>query len=112
MKGLLIEMVTPDSIAAEMEVVAGDRLMAVNGHPMRDLIDYSYHTAAGQELLLEVATADGEVWELEIQLEEGESLGLIFAAPQPARCNNNCVFCFVHQLPKGLRKPLYVKDED
>lgn len=112
MKGLLIESVAPGSIAAEMGVATGDRLLAVNGHHLRDLIDYSYFTAADQELLLEVAKPDGELWELEIELEGGESLGLIFEAPQPARCNNNCVFCFVHQLPKGLRKPLYVKDED
>lgn len=112
MKGLLIESVVPNSIAAELELAPGDRLLAVNDHPLRDLIDYSYHTAADQELLLEVAKPDGELWELEIEREAGEPLGLIFAAPQPARCNNNCVFCFVHQLPRGLRKPLYVKDED
>ena len=47
-----------------------------------------------------------------MEREEGESLGLTFQAPAPARCGNNCVFCFVHQLPKGLRSPLYVKDED
>jgi len=112
MSGLLIEFVAPGSIADELEVAAGDRLLSVNGHPLRDLIDYSYYTAIDQELLLEVAKPDGELWELEVEPDEGESLGLIFAAPHPARCNNNCIFCFVHQLPRGLRKPLYVKDED
>lgn len=112
MAGLLIESVAPDSIAAEMEVVAGDRLLAVNGQPLRDLIDYSYYTASEEELLLEVEKADGEVWELEVERSAGESLGLTFSAPPPARCANNCLFCFVHQLPRGLRKPLYVKDED
>jgi putative radical SAM enzyme (TIGR03279 family) len=112
MKGLLIEGVAPGSIAAEFELQAGDRLLSVNGHPMRDLIDYSYFTSSEEELLLEIARQDDEAWELEVEREQGEPLGLTFAAPAPAGCRNNCIFCFVHQLPKGLRKPLYVKDED
>lgn len=112
MKGLLIENVATGSIAEELEVQAGDRLLAVNGQLLRDLIDYSYYTAFDDELLLEIEKPDGELWELEVQRVAGESLGLTFFAPQPARCSNNCVFCFVHQLPKGLRKPLYIKDED
>ncbi len=112
MSGLTIQAVLPGSIAAELGVEAGDRLLAVNGHHLRDIIDYSYYTAADEELLLEVAKPDDELWELEIEREPGEPLGLTFMAPDPARCRNNCVFCFVHQLPKGLRKPLYVKDED
>lgn len=112
MKGLLIESVQSGSMTEELGVEAGDRLLAVNGHPLRDLIDYSYYTASEDELLLEVEKPDGELWELELQREPGEPLGLSFSAPQPARCANNCIFCFVHQLPKGLRKPLYVKDED
>ncbi len=112
MKGLLVESVLPGSIAEELEIEPGDRLLAVNGHSLRDIIDYSYHTASDDELLLEIEKPDGELWELELQREPGEPLGLTFPAPQPARCANNCLFCFVHQLPKGLRKPLYVKDED
>jgi putative radical SAM enzyme (TIGR03279 family) len=112
MKGLLIESVAPGSIADEFELVPGDHLLAVNGHQLRDIIDYSYYTSSDEELLLEVARADGEIWELEVERDPGEPLGLTFAAPIPSNCRNNCVFCFVHQLPKGLRKPLYVKDED
>jgi len=112
MAALRIDSVTPGSIAAELEVAAGDRLLAVNGHPLRDLIDYSYFTASEEELLLEIEKPDGELWELEVERQAGEPLGMIFSAPDPARCANNCLFCFVHQLPKGLRKPLYVKDED
>ncbi|MBI5485551.1 MAG: DUF512 domain-containing protein [Deltaproteobacteria bacterium] len=111
-KGLYIDSVEPGSIAEEMEIGTGDRLLAVNGHYLRDIIDYSYYSASESQLLLEVEKAGGELWELEIEREPGESLGLFFSAPEPARCANNCVFCFVHQLPKGLRKPLYVKDED
>ncbi len=112
MAGLRIESVSPGSIADQLEVAAGDRLLAVNGLPLRDLIDYSYYTASEEELLLEIEKPDGELWELEVERQAGEPLGLTFSAPAPARCANNCLFCFVHQLPKGLRKPLYVKDED
>lgn len=112
MAGLRIEYVTPDSIGDELEIVAGDCLRAVNGNPLRDVIDYSYYTASEEELLLEVEKQDGELWELEVERQSGEPLGLAFTTPAPSRCANNCVFCFVHQLPKGLRRPLYVKDED
>jgi putative radical SAM enzyme (TIGR03279 family) len=111
-KTLLIEGVAPGSIADEFELQAGDHLLAVNGHRLRDLIDYSYYTSSEQELLLEIARADGEIWELEVEREVGEPLGLTFAPPPAQHCRNNCIFCFVHQLPRGLRKPLYVKDED
>ena len=112
MSGLSIESVVPDSIACKMEIGAGDRLLAVNGHRLRDIIDYSYHTSGREELSLLVSKPNYELWELEICREPWQSLGLIFNAPQPAQCRNNCVFCFVNQLPKGLRKQLYVKDED
>lgn len=111
-KGLVVETVVPGSISEEMGVEAGDRLLSVNGECLRDLIDYSYYTAGEPELLLKVEKADGEIWELEIEREQNEPLGLLFRPPEPARCRNKCVFCFVHQLPRGLRKPLYVKDED
>jgi putative radical SAM enzyme (TIGR03279 family) len=111
MAGLIIENVMPGSIAEELELEPGDRLLSVNGHPLRDVIDYNYLTSE-DELLLEVEKPDGELWEVEVERDEGEPLGITFPAPEPARCGNNCVFCFVHQLPKGLRRPLYVKDED
>lgn len=111
MSGLIVDRVMPGSIAEELEVEPGDRLISVNGQPMRDVIDYNYFSG-DEDLVLEVEKADGELWELEVEREEGEPLGLSFEPPAPARCGNNCVFCFVHQLPKGLRKPLYVKDED
>lgn len=111
MKGLLIDSVAPGSIAEELEIEAGDRLVAINGHQLRDIIDYNYHSV-DEELVLEVLKPSGEEWEVEIERDGDEPLGLVFAAPEPARCGNKCVFCFVHQLPKGLRRPLYVKDED
>jgi putative radical SAM enzyme (TIGR03279 family) len=112
MAGLRIVSVIPGSIADQLEVTENDRLLAVNGQSLRDLIDYGYYAASEEELLLEIEKPNGELWELEVEREAGEPLGLTFSAPSPARCANNCLFCFVHQLPKGLRKPLYVKDED
>ena len=111
MSGLIVDKVMPGSVAQELEIEPGDRLISVNGYPLRDVIDYNFF-GADDVLVLELEKVDGELWELEVEREEGESLGLTFQAPAPARCGNNCVFCFVHQLPKGLRSPLYVKDED
>ncbi len=111
MKGLLIEDVVPGSLAGEQGIEPGDRLIAIDGHRLRDLIDYHYWSDSC-ELLLDIEKPDGSLWECEVLGADEEPLGLIFQAPQPARCRNACVFCFVHQLPKGLRKPLYVKDED
>ncbi len=110
-RGLLIEEVLPGGLAEEMELEPGDRLVAINDNPLRDLIDYEFNLS-DDPLLLEVARRCGETWEIEVERDEGEPLGLVFVPPAPKRCGNNCLFCFVHQLPKGLRKPLYVKDED
>ncbi|AJE03496.1 DUF512 domain-containing protein [Geobacter pickeringii] len=111
MHGLLIDHIVAGSIAEELELERGDRLVAVNGHRLRDVIDYNYY-ASEEELVLEVLKASGELWEVEVERDDGEPMGLVFAPPEPAHCGNKCVFCFVHQLPRGLRKPLYVKDED
>ena len=112
MPALTLEQILPGSIAEEAGLESGDRLVAINGQRLRDIIDYSYYISGEEELLLEVLKANGEEWEIDVRREPGCPLGLIFTAPEPARCRNNCLFCFVHQLPKGLRKALYVKDED
>jgi putative radical SAM enzyme (TIGR03279 family) len=111
MDGILVERVLPGSVAEEMEIAPGDRLLSINSRPRRDIIDYLYN-CNDEEITLEIVKPDGEVWEIELEQEEGEPLGLTFTPPEPAECGNKCVFCFVHQLPRGLRSPLYVKDED
>lgn len=110
-EGLLIEYVSPGSIAEELELEAGDTLLMINGQPLRDIIDYNY-LAADDELLFVVRKKDGDIWEVEFDKDEDAPLGIFFPPPTPSSCGNSCLFCFVHQLPKGLRKPLYVKDED
>jgi putative radical SAM enzyme (TIGR03279 family) len=110
MSGLLVTEVLPGGIGAEVGIEPGDRILSINGHPLRDIIDYNYY-ADEEELSLELLHR-GEPASCEVERDEDESLGLIFESPEPARCGNQCIFCFVHQLPKGLRPPLYVKDED
>lgn len=108
---LRIESVAPGSYAAEFGLDPGDRLLSINDRQIGDLIDY--HLALNDDiLLLEVLRQDGEVWELELEKDPQEKLGLQLEHPQPCQCGNQCVFCFVHQLPKGMRRSLYIKDED
>lgn len=103
--------IEPGSIAEELGLQSGDRLLALNGEPVRDLLDYQL-LAGEEELLIEIERRDGEIWELEIDKDADESLGLVLPHPEPDQCGNNCIFCFVHQLPPGMRRSLYVKDED
>ncbi len=99
------------SIAEELGIVAGDRLVAIDGRPVRDLIDYLLHEH-DTELVVEIERSDGEVWEIEVEKDADDPLGLVLPHPQPMHCGNNCIFCFIHQLPRGMRSTLYVKDED
>jgi putative radical SAM enzyme (TIGR03279 family) len=110
-EGLLIESVQKGSLAEELEIEPGDRLLMVNDNPVGDIIDYNFHSSE-DELLFLIRKGSGELWEIEFERTDGEPLGIFFTTPQPSSCGNNCIFCFVHQLPRGLRKPLYVKDED
>jgi putative radical SAM enzyme (TIGR03279 family) len=103
--------IEPGSIAEELGLRAGDRLLALNGEPVRDLLDYRV-LSTGEELLIEVQRADGELWEIEIDKDADEPLGIVLPHPEPDQCGNNCIFCFVHQLPPRMRKSLYIKDED
>ncbi|NJC87375.1 MAG: DUF512 domain-containing protein [Desulfuromonas sp.] len=103
--------IEPGSIAAELGLNSGDRLVSLNGEPVRDLLDYQL-LVGEEELLLEIERADGELWELEIDKDADEPLGLVLPHPEPDQCGNNCIFCFVHQLPPGMRRSLYIKDED
>ncbi len=106
-----IESVEPESYAAELGLLAGDRLLSINNHDINDLVDYHRHIEV-ERLTLEVLRSDGELWELDLEKEPQEEFGLSVEHPQPRQCGNQCQFCFVHQLPKGMRRTLYIKDED
>ncbi|MDO4293498.1 MAG: DUF512 domain-containing protein [Eubacteriales bacterium] len=113
-KGHLIRTVQPGSIAEEMEIAAGDRLLAINGEEVEDIFDYQYMI---QEEYVEVLIAkpSGEEWLLEIDKDYAEDLGIEFEnglMDDYRSCSNKCIFCFIDQMPKGMRETLYFKDDD
>lgn len=114
-KGHKIIEVQQGSIAEELQLAEGDTLMEINGTPIIDVIDY-IEWMESEELLLLVLKADGEEeWEIELEKEAGEDLGLKFEhdlMDHQRVCRNKCVFCFVDQLPEGMRDSLYYKDDD
>jgi len=109
--GVAIIAVAEGSLGEQLGLLAGDRILAMNGRPIRDLLDVHYYGAA-ESLDLEVLRADGEEWELSIAKDPGVGLGLELEPMEVQTCDNNCVFCFVYQNPHGQRRSLYVKDED
>ena len=102
------------SIAEEIGLEKGDKLVKINDIPVNDIIDY--HLLSCEDTLkLEIKKHYGDRWIVDIEKEDYESLGLTFEEDIPQglkRCSNNCIFCFVDQLPAGLRDTLYVKDDD
>ena len=110
--GVVVAAIRQRTPAARAGLAAGDRILAVNGTPLRDAIDFQFH--AGDERLTLTVDRDGTP-AVRVLERRGSDLGLELAAPTPseiATCANKCVFCFIHQLPKGMRKSLYVKDDD
>lgn len=113
-KGLVVAAVHSGSIAEEMEIQVGDRVLAVNNEELNDLIDFQFGISE-EDFTLLIEKSDGELWELEIEKGPGEFLGLeveTVSAKGLKKCNNNCTFCFVAQMPKGMRSTLYDKDDD
>lgn len=109
-----IKSVEPGSIAEEMEIESGDILLAVNGQAIEDIFDYHYLTD-DEEVLLLVQKKNGEEWELEIEKDPETDLGLVFEnglMDEYKSCSNHCIFCFIDQMPKGMRDTLYFKDDD
>ncbi len=110
-EGVLVAAVAPDSPAGAAGLRPGDRLLTVNGAAVRDVIDLRYQSAEGS-LRLTWRDAEGRVRRAALTLAPGEGLG-VEAGPFTIRaCGNRCVFCFVHQNPRGMRRGLYFKDED
>lgn len=111
----MISRVLPDSIAEELGLEPGDRLVSVNGQPVEDVFDYRY--LMNEELVvLLVEKPDGEEWELEVEKEYEEDLGIEFEngglMDDYRSCSNKCMFCFIDQMPPGMRETLYFKDDD
>ncbi|MFL5615598.1 MAG: DUF512 domain-containing protein [Gemmatimonadaceae bacterium] len=99
------------SIAEELEIVPGTELLSVNGRELRDFLDWEF-LAAEEELVLEARLPSGEEVVYEIERPEGEAIGVELVPPTVRRCANRCEFCFIEGLPSGLRKNLYVRDDD
>jgi putative radical SAM enzyme (TIGR03279 family) len=106
-----VSRVLPGSICEEMGVVPGTELLTVNGRELADFLDWEYLTAE-DELVIEARLPDGEAIVYEVERPEGEGLGVELQPPTVRRCANRCEFCFIEGLPKGLRKNLYVRDDD
>ena len=109
-----IKAITPNSIAQELGLEPGDRLLTINNQKITDVLDYRF-IIQDEFLTIEIEKADTEIWELEIEKDETEDLGIIFESDlmdKPRSCENRCIFCFMDQLPKGMRPSLYFKDDD
>jgi len=105
--------VASGSVGEEAGIEPGDTLLSINGHTLRDVIDYAFYGA--EETLVLVVARDGRRHRLEVERDYDEDLGLSFAEPVfdgMRLCRNRCPFCFVAQLPRGLRRTLYLRDDD
>lgn len=110
----VIKAIEPGSIADELGLEAGDRLLSINENEIEDVFDYHYYVNE-EELVLLVEKQDGEEWELEIEKDYDEDLGITFEQglmDEYRSCRNKCIFCFINQMPKGMRDTLYFKDDD
>src|SRR5438552_695922 len=103
--------VLPGSLGEQLGFVPGTELVSVNGRELADFLDWEFLTA-DDELTIEARTPGGEITLFDIERPEGEAMGVELEPPTIRRCANRCEFCFIEGLPKGLRKPLYVRDDD
>jgi putative radical SAM enzyme (TIGR03279 family) len=106
-----VRRVAPDSIAAELGITPGTELLSVNGRELADFLDWEFLTA-DDEFVVTVRSPEGEVTEFDIERPEGMSMGIELEPPTVRRCANKCEFCFVEGLPQGLRRNLYIRDDD
>ena len=110
----IVKEVELGSIAEEMGIEPGDKLLSINDNEIEDVFDYHY-LVNDEEIVLLIQKPDGEEWELEIEKDYEEDLGIIFEQglmDEYRSCRNKCIFCFIDQMPKGMRDTLYFKDDD
>ncbi len=110
----VIKSVEKGSIADEMGITAGDALLCIDGQDIEDVFDYRFYMTS-EELTVLIRKQDGQEWELEIEKDESEDLGIEFDSglmDKYRSCRNKCIFCFIDQMPKGMRPTLYFKDDD
>jgi putative radical SAM enzyme (TIGR03279 family) len=112
-RGHKITAVAPGSIGEELELEPGDVLLTIDGEEIEDIFDYDYMTDS-ESFVMTIQKKNGEEWELEIE-SGGEDLGLTFEnglMSEYRSCRNKCIFCFIDQMPPGMRETLYFKDDD
>ena len=110
----IVGQVLRGSIAEELGIEPEDIIISINNQIIEDIFDYQYFSQE-EELLLLVEKPDGEQWELEIEKDSEEDLGIVFKnglMDDYRSCHNKCIFCFIDQNPKGMRESLYFKDDD
>lgn len=110
----IIKEIEPGSIAEELGIGPGDKLLSINDAEIEDVFDYHFYVN-DEELTLLIEKPDGEQWELLIEKDYEEDLGIIFEQglmDEYRSCRNKCMFCFIDQMPAGMRKTLYFKDDD
>jgi putative radical SAM enzyme (TIGR03279 family) len=111
-KGVMVSGVDAFGLGEAVGLEAGDRVMKVNGHALRDFLDWQYYTGSEDQVRLEVIKASGDIVDLAVAVAEGEIWGLDFEYFSPRQCANDCIFCFCNQNPAGARESLFFKDED
>ena len=112
-RGHVITAVAPGSIGEELELEPGDILLSIDGEDVEDIFDYEYMTDS-EQFVMTVRKQNGEEWELDIE-SGGEDLVLSFEnglMSEYRSCRNKCIFCFIDQMPPGMRETLYFKDDD
>ncbi len=113
-KRILIQGITAGSLAEEAGIEKHDVLISINGKPVADILDYRF-LICDEEISIVIEKPSGEAWEIELQKDADEDIGLEFDKPLmdvPKTCRNRCIFCFMDQLPSGMRKTLRFKDDD
>lgn len=113
-QGHLIKEVSPNSIAEEMDIEVGDVLLTINDEEIEDVFDYQY-LIKDEYIEVLIRKKSGEEWFLEIEKDYEDNLGIEFGNSLMSTyrsCSNKCIFCFIDQMPPGMRETLYFKDDD
>jgi putative radical SAM enzyme (TIGR03279 family) len=110
--GVTIDSVVEGTIADEIGLESGDRITKVNGRSVRDYLDFRFQTSGEVEMVLLVKKKNGETWEVDLERDEGDDLGIEFEQIIPRQCANECIFCFCKGNPEDARPSLFVRDED
>lgn len=111
-RGVVVSGVDAVGLGEQAGLAVGDRVMKVNGHALRDFLDWQYYTGSEDRVRLDVIRSSGETVTIDVTIDEGEIWGLDFEYFAPRQCANDCIFCFCNQNPVGSRESLFFKDED